>query len=149
MVCAVSTFTTASAVPQKKSTRWVSTKLLDEALDQVSAQPTVAGWASKTKQILDVVASAELTTPERIVQISLLDQQRRRIELLYPRLANSVLAENDHRLILDQLQQLNHQLVRRTVTWSAIVNLQGEASQQPELQPVDFVLSGVGSEWSD
>ena len=149
LVCAVSTFTTASAVPQKKSTRWVSTKLLDEALDQVSAQPTVAGWASKTKQILDVVASAELTTPERIVQISLLDQQRRRIELLYPRLANSVLAENDRRLILDQLQQLNHQLVRRTVTWSAIVNLQGEASQQPELQPVDFVLSGVGSEWSD
>lgn len=152
LVCAVSTFTTASAVPQKKSTRWVSTKLLDEALDQVSAQPIIAGWASKTKQILDVVASAELTTPERIVQISLLDQQRRRIDLLYQRIAKSVLAEDDRRLIFGQLQQLNHQLVRRTVTWSAIAKLQGdagEATQQPELQPVDFVLSGVGSEWSD
>ena len=152
LACSVSTFTIASATPQKKSTRWVSTKLLDKALEQVSAQPIIADWASKTKQILEAVATAELTSQQRIVQISLLDQQRRRIDLLYQRIAKSVLAEDDRRLIFDQLQQLNHQLVRRTVTWSAIAKLQGdagEATQQPELQPVDFVLSGVGSEWSD
>ena len=151
LACSVSTFTIASATPQKKSTRWVSTKLLDKALEQVSAQPVIADWASKTKQILEAVATAELTSQQRIVQISLLDQQRRRIDLLYQRIAKSVLAEDDRRLIFDQLQQLNHQLVRRTVTWSAIAKLQGdagEATQQPELQPVDFVLSGVNSQWS-
>lgn len=151
LACSVSTFTIASATPQKKSTRWVSTKLLDKALEQVSAQPVIADWASKTKQILEAVATAELTSQQRIVQISLLDQQRRRIDLLYQRIAKSVLAEDDRRLIFDQLQQLNHQLVRRTVTWSAIAKLQGdagEATQQPELQPVEFVLSGVNSQWS-
>ncbi len=146
----VSTFSTALAAPQTKSKPWVSTKLLDKALDQVSTQPIVADWASQTKQILASIAAADQSAQQRIAQISLLDQQVRSIDPLCQHIMQSSLAKNDRQLIFSQLQQLRYQFSRRTATWSVIAKLGDDnVGRSTRQESFHIELDGIDSQWAN
>ena len=146
----VLTFSTALAVPQTQSKPWVSTKLLNEALDQLAEQPPTAAWATETKQILEAATAGELTQQQRTAQLIRLDRQRHNISQVHLHISRSMLPESDRQQVWAQLQQLQYQLARRVTTWSALASLSDVDSSQPvpTQQPIHLKLQGVPAAWS-
>ena len=146
----VLTFSTALAVPQTQSKPWVSTKLLNESLDQLAEQPPTAAWATETKQILEAATAGELTQQQRTAQLIRLDRQRHNISQVHLHISRSMLPESDRQQVWAQLQQLQYQLARRVTTWSALASLSDVDSSQPvpTQQPIHLKLQGVPAAWS-
>ena len=146
----VSTFSAALATPQSEAKPWVSTKLLNQTLDQLAEQPPTANWAAQTKQLLEDATTGDLTSQQRIARLVRLDQQRLSISQLRQQLSKSLLPESDRLQIQAQLQQFQYQLTRRITTWSALAKLGDvDNGKLASIQPVYLELKGVPTEWSD